>query len=299
MKIAITGGTGLVGSTLTKLLKSHGHDIVILTRGNNDSKDGIEYVQWLADDAQPELYLNDVDAFVNLAGVSLNEGRWTDERKAAIYNSRQEATNEVLRLIRVLEETPKTLVNASAVGIYPTSLDAEYTEASDEQAHDFLGKTVKMWEGLADQATEEGVRVVKTRFGVIFDQEAGAFPLIATPYKYNVGGKLGDGMQWVSWVHVEDVARALAFCLMNEDVKGVVNVTAPYPVRMKQIGDFIAEALNKPNWLPVPEAALKLALGEKSQLVLEGQKVLPTVLSDYDFDFNYPTITKALQQLLR
>lgn len=299
MKIAITGGTGLVGSTLTKLLKSHGHDIVILTRGNNDSKEGIEYVQWLVEDAQPELYLDNIDAIVNLAGVSLNEGRWTDERKAAIYNSRQEATNEVLRLIRVLDDTPKTLVNASAVGIYPASLDAEYTETSDEQAHDFLGKTVKMWEGLADQAKEEGVRVVKTRFGVIFDQEAGAFPLIAAPYKYNVGGKLGDGMQWVSWVHVEDVARALAFCLMNDDVEDVVNVTAPYPIRMKQIGDFIAEALNKPSWLPVPEAALKLALGEKSQLVLEGQKVIPTVLCDHDFDFNYPTITKALQQLLR
>lgn len=299
MKIAITGGTGLVGSALIKILQAHGHDIIILTRGSNDSKDGIDYVQWLVDDAQPELYLENIDAIVNLAGVSLNDGRWTDERKAAIYNSREQATTEVLRLIRVLDPTPKVLVNASAVGIYPTSLNAEYTETSDEQAHDFLGKTVSMWERLADQAVEEGVRVVKTRFGVIFDKEAGAFPLLAAPYKYNIGGKLGDGKQWVSWVHVEDVARALAFSLMNDEMEGVVNVTSPYPIRMKQIGDFIAEALHKPNWLAVPETALKLALGEKSQLILEGQKVLPTVLNKHGFEFNYPTITKALQQLLR
>lgn len=298
MKIAITGGTGLVGTKLTNILKAHGHDIIILTRSTNDSKDGIKYVQWLADEATPEIYLEGIDAIVNLAGVSLNEGRWTDERKAAIYNSRQDATNEVLRIIRALEKKPRVLVNASAIGIYPASQQAEYTEQSTEQAHDFLGKTVKMWEGLADQAAEDNVRVVKTRFGVIFDKEAGAFPLLAKPYQLGVGGTLGDGMQWVSWVHVEDVARALAFCLMEDDIEGVVNVTAPYPIRMKQVGDAIASVLQKKSWLPVPEAALKLALGEKSQLVVEGQKVMPTVLAAYGYEFNYPTINKALSHLL-
>lgn len=298
MKIAITGGTGLVGTKLTNILKAHGHDIIILTRSTNDSKDGIEYVQWLADEATPEIYLEGIDAIVNLAGVSLNAGRWTDERKAAIYNSRQDATNEVLRIIRALEEKPRVLVNASAIGIYPASQQAEYTEQSTAQAHDFLGKTVKMWEGLADQAEEDNVRVVKTRFGVIFDQAAGAFPLLAKPYQLGFGGTLGDGMQWVSWVHVEDVARALAFCLTEDRIEGVVNVTAPYPIRMKQVGDSIASVLQKKNWLPVPEAALKLALGEKSKLVVEGQKVLPTVLKKYAYDFNYPTINKALSQLL-
>jgi uncharacterized protein len=299
MKIAITGGTGLVGTKLTDVLKAHNHEVIILTRSSNDSKNGVEYVQWLADDASPELYLEGIDAIVNLAGVSLNEGRWTDERKAAIYNSRQEATNEVLRIIRALDTPPEILVNASAIGIYPASLEAEYTEESLEQAHDFLGKTVKMWEGLADQAAAEGVRVIKTRFGVIFDKDAGAFPLLAKPYKMGVGGKLGDGMQWVSWVHVEDVARAIAFCLMEDELSGIVNITAPYPIRMKQVGDAIASVLQKKSWLPVPEAALKLALGEKSQLVLEGQKVLPTVLTEYGYQFNYPTINKALHKLLQ
>lgn len=299
MKIAITGGTGLVGTKLTDVLKAHNHEVIILTRSSNDSKNGVEYVQWLADDASPELYLEGIDAIVNLAGVSLNEGRWTDERKAAIYNSRQQATNEVLRIIRALDNPPEILVNASAIGIYPASLEAEYTEESMVQAHDFLGKTVKMWEGLADQAATEGVRVIKTRFGVIFDQHAGAFPLLAKPYKMGVGGKLGDGMQWVSWVHVEDVARAIAFCLMEDELSGIVNVTAPYPTRMKQVGDAIASVLQKKSWLPVPETALKLALGEKSQLVLEGQKVLPTVLTARGYQFNYPTINKALHKLLQ
>lgn len=299
MKIAITGGTGLVGSKLTDILKAHNHEVIILTRSSNDSKDGVEYVQWLADDASPELYLEGIDAIVNLAGVSLNDGRWTDERKAAIYNSRQDATNEVLRIIRALDTPPDVLINASAVGIYPASLEAEYTEESLEQATDFLGKTVKMWEGLADQAATEGVRVVKARFGVIFDKDAGAFPLLAKPYKLGVGGKLGDGMQWVSWVHVEDVARAIAFCLMEDELSGIVNITAPYPIRMKQVGDAIASVLQKKSWLPVPEAALKLALGEKSQLVLEGQKVLPTVLTEHGYQFNYPTINKALHKLLQ
>lgn len=299
MKIAITGGTGLVGTKLTDVLKANNHEVIILTRSSNDSKNGVEYVQWLADDASPELYLEGIDAIVNLAGVSLNEGRWTDERKAAIYNSRQEATNEVLRIIRALDNPPEVLVNASAIGIYPASLEAEYTEESMVQAHDFLGKTVKMWEGLADQAATEGVRVIKTRFGVIFDKDAGAFPLLAKPYKMGVGGKLGDGMQWVSWVHVEDVARAIAFCLMEDELSGIVNITAPYPIRMKQVGDAIASVLQKKSWLPVPETALKLALGEKSQLVLEGQKVLPTVLTEYGYHFNYPTINKALHKLLQ
>lgn len=298
MKVAITGGTGLVGKKLTNILQENGYEVTILTRSETDLSSSPAKIQWLKEGSNPEQYLEGFDAFINLAGASLNEGRWTEEQKEAIYNSRKDATTELLRIIHALDKKPATLVNASAVGIYPTSESATYTENSTAKAQDFLGNTVAMWEQLADKAKEDSLRVVKTRFGVIFDKESGAFPLLAKPYKLHVGGNLGSGMQWVSWVHVEDVARALAYCLEDTSIEGVVNVTAPFPIRMKQVGETIAAALQTHHLLKVPSPILKVALGEKSKLILEGQKVIPTVLNESHFTFNYPTIAKALQKLL-
>lgn len=297
MNIVIAGGTGFVGRKLTTLLIQQGHKVIILTRNPSSVQGNIQYVQWLTPNAAPEKHLQNIDAFVNLAGVSLNEGRWTPARKQAIYNSRVDATNEIVRMISKLETKPKVLFNASAVGIYPISTSNTYTEDSKEFANDFLGMVVQHWEQHAEKAHDFGVRVVFGRFGVILGKDSGALPLMVLPYKLFAGGTIGSGKQWLSWIHVEDVARAIAFSLTNEAITGPVNITAPNAMRMREFGQTIGKVLGRPHWMPVPGFAMKLALGEQSQLVLEGQHVLPHVLLQHDFQFNYPTLEQALKNI--
>lgn len=297
MKVVIAGGTGFVGKQLTKLLQSEGHSVVILTRKPSYERGGIQYVQWLSSGANPEQQLGTVDAFVNLAGVSLNEGNWNTERKKAILDSRLSATSEIIRIIEALDIKPKVLVNASAVGIYPISNTAMYTEEHTNYANDFLGQVVQKWEQCASQATASNVRVVYSRFGVILGKESQALTLMALPYKLFAGGTVGSGQQWLSWVHVEDVARAILFAITNDNIHGAMNVTTPNPMRMKPFGQTLGKVLGKPHWIPAPSFALKLALGEKSVLVLEGQQVLPKVLQDNGFTFSFPTLESALKNI--
>lgn len=298
MKIAITGGSGFVGQELVKHLQQNGHEIIILTRKNNHFTNGIQYIQWLSKDSAPENYLEGVEAIVNLAGTSLNKGRWTEKHKKEIYESRISATNEVIRLLKILKSPPRVLVNASAIGVYPTSSATTYTEKSAENANDFLAKTVQDWEQSAIAAKNLGVRVVLARFGVILGNNAGALPMMVMPYKFYIGGTVGTGSQWVSWVHVVDVIKAIIYAIQNEKLDGIINVTSPNPVRMKNFGKMIASVTNRPHWLPVPAFMLKLALGKKSQLVLDGQRVLPKVLLTSDFQFQYPTLKNAFENLL-
>lgn len=299
MKIAITGGTGFVGKELTRLLHMQGWEIYILTRHPKQSSLGITYVEWLTDGAAPEKQLEGIDAFVNLAGTSINAGRWSEQQKKEIHDSRVKATKEVLRILKALEKKPEVLVNASAVGVYPASESAVYTEASTNYGQDFLAKTVIDWEKLASQATELGIRVAYGRFGIILGKEDGALPLMALPYKLFGGGTVGSGNQWLSWIHVYDVACAIQFAIETKELEGPFNVTAPHPKRMKEFGKEIGKAIGRPHWIPVPSFALKLALGEKSRLVLEGQQALPIVLQQHGFEFTFPHLQSALADLYK
>lgn len=297
MKIAIAGGTGLVGSKLVELLKARGDEIFVLTRGDEGVRDGVTYVKWMTDGAKPATTLEGIDAFVNLAGVSLNGGRWTEDFKKQIYDSRMQATNEAFNILQGLKNRPSVYVNASAVGIYPNSETEIYTETSNKVATDFLGITVKDWEQRAKMFGELGMRTAYTRFGVILDSEQGALPNIVKPYQFYVGGTIGSGEQWLSWVHIEDVARAILFVIDNESIEGPVNVTSPNVKRMKQFGKVVGDVLGKPHWLKVPRFALKAALGEQSQLVIEGQYVLPEKLLAHGFKFKYASLDDALRNL--
>ncbi|MFJ7408798.1 MULTISPECIES: TIGR01777 family oxidoreductase [unclassified Lysinibacillus] len=299
MKIVIAGGTGFVGKELTKLLKEQGHELFVLSRSNSKYENGIHYVQWLKDGARPEKELDeDIDAVVNLAGVSLNDGRWTKKQKKAIYTSRMEATLEIVRIIEQFKEKPNVLVNASAVGIYPPSTVTTYSENISDYAKDFLGWTVHDWERHAKRAENLGVRVALARFGVILGRDEGALPSMLLPYKLHIGGTIGTGEQWLSWIHVEDVARAIYFAITHSSINGPFNVTAPHATRMKEFGQTIAQVMGRRHWMPVPSFAMRLALGEQSMLVLEGQHVLPTVLETQNFEFNYPYLKEALENLL-
>lgn len=298
MKIVIAGGSGFVGQVLVEILQDGGHEIIILSRSAKSAKKNTTYVKWLGDGDIPENEIEYADAFINLAGVSINEGRWTTDHKKQIYESRMIATDELLRIISALQKKPSALVNASAIGIYPASTTAIYTEESKEMATDFLAKTVHDWEMKAAIVKEDQIRAVFMRFGVVLGTDGGALPLMALPYKLFGGGTVGSGEQWVSWVHVKDVARALVFALENTRLEGPVNVTSPFPQQMKYFGKTIGKVLNRPHWFPVPSIMMKIALGQKSALVLEGQHVLPAVLIDNSFEFQFPTLKSALDDLL-
>lgn len=297
MKIVISGGSGFVGTKLIEVLLMNGHEVVVLSRGKRENNNKVSYVQWLHAGLHPENEIKSADVFINLAGVSINEGRWTEEHQEKIYNSRMTATDELLRIIYALPEKPSLLINASAIGIYPASETTIYTEENKEVADDFLAKTVHDWEKKASVVENDGIRVVFTRFGIILGADEGALPLMTLPYKMFVGGTVGSGKQWLSWVHVEDVARAIAFIIQNDTIHGPVNITSPFPKRMKYFGQTIASVLHRPHWLPVPSPAMKLALGKKSALVLTGQHVLPTILEKNGFEFSYASLEKALQNI--
>lgn len=298
MKIAIAGGTGFVGKALTKDLLNKGHEVFILTRtSKKTSQEKLHYVQWLSPQSKPEKELDGLDAFINLAGESINSGRWTESRKERILKSRLDATQEVIRILEKLDHKPRVLINASAIGIYGTSLSKTFTENDTSYGQDFLASTVSAWESSALEAEQHGVRVVLCRFGIILDRTEGALPRIALPYRLFAGGTVGNGQQWLSWIHLEDVIRGIQFAIERDDLYGPVNFTAPQPIRMKEFGRTLGKILHRPHWMPAPGIALKLLLGEMSLLVLEGQEVLPEKLLLHDFRFAFPTLPPALKNI--
>ncbi|KKI90456.1 multidrug MFS transporter [Bacillus sp. SA1-12] len=299
MRIVIAGGSGFIGQKLTDTLVQEGHEIVILSRKKKNSSGQISYIQWLEKGTAPEKEIKLADAFINLAGVSINAGRWNSAHRKQIYHSRMKATDEIIRIISALPKKPSVYINASAIGIYPPSLTSVYTEDTFEPANDFLGKTVYDWEAKAKQVESLEIRAVLMRFGVVLGKKEGALPLMVLPYRLFAGGTVGSGEQWVSWVHVADVVRSIAFVIKNDRIFGPVNVTAPSPVKMKEFGRTIGSILHRPHWLPVPSIAMKLLLGQKSKLVLEGQHVIPKVLLEEGFNFNFSSLDSALVDLLK
>ncbi|MCM3006980.1 TIGR01777 family oxidoreductase [Priestia koreensis] len=300
MKIVIAGGTGLVGSALTKHFLQQGHTVAILTRNANKPKHdpNLSYIEWMKTDSYPEHEVEGADAVINLAGVSLNSGRWTEERKKAILSSRLDTTTEIVRILGALNQKPSVYINASAVGYYGTSLTDTFTDYSASSGDDFLAQTVKAWEQAAMQAENIGIRTVLARFGIVLDRNKGALPTMVLPYKLFAGGTLGSGKQWVSWIHIQDLVHILAFAIEHEDIEGPLNVTTPHPIRMKEMGKAISQAIHRPHWLPAPSFALKIVLGDMSLMVLEGQKVIPQKLGEHHYNFAYNNIDEALKDLL-
>lgn len=299
MKIAISGGTGFVGRALTKELLKLGHDIYILTRKPPQKKveERLTYVEWMSPGAEPAALLEGVDTFINLAGESISNGRWTKKRKDRILESRIKTTEAILGIIDSLEKKPLALINASAIGFYGTSTSRTFTERDKHPGNDFLAQTTVSWEKTALEAEKLGVRTVLMRFGIILGCDGGALPQMVLPYKLFAGGTIGSGKQWSSWIHIEDVVQAIIFIINNEKLSGPVNFTAPLPVKMKELGKTIGKVLRRPHWFPVPSFLMRLAMGEMSMLVIEGQRVLPEKLLNAGFHFSYETIDDALENI--
>lgn len=239
-----------------------------------------------------------IDAVVNLAGESINSGRWTKKRKEALLNSRTETTRILVKAMNNMNPKPSAYINASAIGYYGTSQTETFTEKSQRVGGDFLSRVALAWEKEAQEAEKAGIRTVYARLAMTLGNE-GALPLIVLPYIWFVGGSIGRGDQWISWVHIEDAVRAIDFAIQNSSLRGPLNVSAPEPLPMDEFGRKIARTLSRPHWLAQPGFLFRLALGERSQLVLQGQKVLPEKLLKHGFRFHYPDAEKALQNLLR
>ncbi len=297
MKIAISGGTGFVGEALTEHFTSQGNHVFILTRNpdGRPPKENVTYVKWLSEDAD-YTELAGVEAFINLAGETIN-GKWTDEKKDKILSSRIQATREMLRIIEKMDPKPHTLINASAIGYYGTSENEKFDEQTTDAGNDFLAKVTEKWEAEAIRAEQYGVRVVRTRFGLILDKEEGALPRMALPYKLYAGGPIGSGDQWYSWIHIDDIVYLIDFALHNESVTGPVNATSPHPVQMDDFGRLLGRTLNRPHWLPLPGIVLRTTLGEMSTLILDGQKVFPQIALERGYKFKYPTLSAALSAI--
>ncbi|MDT3494137.1 TIGR01777 family oxidoreductase [Bacillus toyonensis] len=297
MKIAISGGTGFIGKYLSTFFIQKGYTVYILTRKNKieTSNPNLQYVQWTPD--LPTFPLSSIDIVINLAGESINS-RWTKKQKEAILNSRLQATRGLIKQLQALSTKPHTFINASAIGYYGTSETESFTEQQETPGNDFLAKTVFLWEQEACKARSLGIRTIYARFGVILGADGGALPKMLLPYQFYIGGTIGSGNQWLSWIHIDDVVRMIDFIIHKKEINGPLNITAPLPIRMKEFGETMATIMRKPHWLPVPSFMLHALLGEMSILVLEGQHVLPSKAIEHGYQYTFPAIDHALQNIL-
>lgn len=299
MKIAITGGTGFVGKALTNFLLNEGHEIYILTRHQQKStQKNLTFIPWLGNHPLPIKQLDGIDAIVNLAGQTIN-ARWTNSMKEKIISSRMKATETVINLIQSVSKKPKVFINATAIGYYGTSLHQTFDETDITPGHDFLANVVVEWEQVAKKAENLNVRTVLSRFGVILHKSEGALPKMVLPYQLLIGGPIGSGKQWLSWIHLDDVVRMIDFAIQNECISGPMNVTSPNPKQNNDFGKELAKVLHRPHYLPVPSFMLRLLLGEMSMLVLEGQRVLPKIALENGFTFTYPELKDALEDIFK
>lgn len=296
-KYLITGGTGLVGSALVDKIKATDSHITILTRQDKYSEDvNIRYVNWSKDGWQAQV--PDIDVVINLAGASLSK-RWTEDYKRTIMLSRLQSTQTLYELFKDREKQPDVLFNASAVGYYKPDLNRTYTELDQMLPFDFLSEVCYQWEKRARQFEALGTRVVIGRFGMVLAEQGGSLPLMTLPYKLMVGGKLGHGLQWYSWIHLDDLTRAILTLTDDQDAKGVHNMTAPIAERQNFFGYTIGRVMHRPHYTWVPQWMMRLVLGEMSTVVLDTQKVVPNRLIARGFEFQYPNLKMALQNLLQ
>lgn len=287
MRVLITGGTGFIGQALVKALKDRGDEVVILSRSpasNPEVVTALEQVQL------------PVDGIVNLAGAGIVDKRWTAARKQLLRDSRINTTAKLLQWIAQQSQRPSVLVSGSAIGYYGSQL----SQMLDEGAQPVDGFTHQLcadWEAEASKATDLGVRVCLIRTGVVLGA-GGALQKMLPPFRLGLGGPIASGQQWMSWIHLDDEVRAILWLLDNPTLQGAFNLTAPEPVTNAEFSAILGKVLHRPAFLPLPGMVLKLMLGEASELLLQGQRVIPAQLQASGFEFRYPALPSALNQLL-
>ena len=293
-RIAISGASGFLGSALAAHLRAEGITIQRLRRGTHAAAPDVAFLPKSGEiDAAP---LSGVDAVVNLAGAPIAR-RWTDKRKREILESRIQSTRLLAQTVARLDPPPTVFVSGSAIGIYGDRGDEELDEGS-RPGNDFLAQTATAWEDAAEPARAAGVRVVFVRTGIVLDPAGGALGKLLLPYKLGLGGRIGSGSQWMSWIALEDWLNAVVFTLAA-DLAGAVNVVAPNPLPNADFARTLARVLGRPALMPVPEVVIDLLFGEMGRAALLGsQRVHPRRLQEAGFEFSYPTLEQALRAAL-
>ncbi|MEN9687918.1 MAG: hypothetical protein RL381_930 [Actinomycetota bacterium] len=290
-RIAITGASGLIGTALVGHLKSEGHTVQRFVRRPVVAPDEI---QWDPKTGYVDIEaLRGVDAIIHLAGVGVGDKRWTKKYKSEILNSRLLGTTAIAHAVN--EVKPQVFISASAIGWYGESGNRSVVE-TDRVGDDFLAAVCREWEGAADIVTD--VRTVKIRTGLVLDPTGGALGKMLPLFRLGLGGKLGNGKQWWSWITLHDVIRAITFLLENP-ISGPVNLTSPNPVTNQEFTSALARAMHRPALFPAPAIALKLALGGFSSEILGSKKVIPHVLTEAGFTWDYPHVSNALNALIQ
>ena len=297
LKVAITGATGFIGTALAHLLTTQGHTVVPVGRAADNGSSTIP--TWNSEDGllNPNT-LEGVDAVVHLAGESVAEGRWSRSKKQRIRTSREQGTSRLVKSLLELNEPPKVLVSASAIGYYGARGD-EILDERSTRGTGFLADVAEAWESTSLAATKAGIRVVNPRFGVVLSPAGGALAKMLPLFSVGAGGVLGSGRQWVSWISLDDAVSALLHCLMARHLEGPVNLTAPNPVDNRDLTRTLAKVLRRPAFARVPSLAAKVAFGEMAdEMLLTGSRVLPKQLLDSDHEFRHPDLETALRHLL-
>lgn len=305
MRIIITGGTGMIGSRLVATLAEAGHEVIVLSRSPQKYSfpDGARGEKWDAKTSSGWGHLADgADAIINLAGENIaGDGlvpdRWTAEKKRRIRESRLNVGEAVMEAIDRAAQKPAVLIQSSGIDYYGDSGDQIVTE--DSPAGDtFLAQVCVDWEDSTAEAETQGVRRVVLRTGVVFSMEGGALPITVLPFRFFAGGTLGNGRQWLPWIHIDDVVAAIVYLLEHESASGPINLVSPNPVQNKELAKAIGEVLKRPSFMPAPAFAMRLALGETADLVLHSHRVLPQKLQALSYPFRYTDVRVALRDLL-
>lgn len=294
MRILVTGGSGFIGATLVRALVARGHELWVLTRHPDKTAtrlpEGVVLVSTL-DEISNDARL---DAVINLAGESIAGGRWTRKRKQVLLDSRVGVTQALHALLRRLDHKPSVLINGSAIGFYGDAGNVELDETSPAVKRDFTYLLCDAWEKEARAIGQLGVRVCILRIGVVLARDGGMLAQLHPVYRLGLGALLGDGRQWFSWIHRDDLVNIILRCLETSSAEGVYNAVAPQPVTFRRFHETLAASVRRPALIRVPALPLRLVLGEMSSLLLGGQRVLPARLAQEGFTFRYADIATAL-----
>ncbi|HRN25819.1 MAG TPA: TIGR01777 family oxidoreductase, partial [Ignavibacteriaceae bacterium] len=298
----VTGATGLIGQKLVSALIERGDEVIIFSRDITKAKTIIpnanEYVEW--DYIKPELWktkLDNSDAVVHLAGTNLFAKRWNDSFKNEVLKSRQISTKNLVDAIKSCSNKPQVFISASGVGYYGDCGDTILDETSSS-GNDFLAEVCKVWEGESKRVEDAGVRSVQIRTGLVLSTEDGALKQMLPPFKFYIGGPLGNGKQWASWLHIEDIIGIYLHAIENTELRGAVNAASPNPVRMNEFTNTLGNVLHRPSLFPVPKFILRLVIGEAAEVVTASQRVDVQKLLNSDYKFKFDFIKEALKDLL-
>ena len=298
-KILVTGGTGLIGNMLTKKLQDQGYEVSIMTRSPERVKNLKAFYWDIKKQEIDEKCLDGVDTIIHLAGENIADGRWTDERKKALVSSRTESIGLIYDLMKRKEHQVKTVLSASAVGIYGDRGE-EILDETSKPGIGFLAYCCEEWEKAVEQGTDLGLRVAKFRIGLLLTPKGGVLDIFKLMVKTFTATKLGSGEQWFPWIHSDDLIGMFLWAVENEDAKGVYNATAPNPVRNKEFTKTLSDVLHRPFWpFAIPKAMFKLVMGEKSELVLMSTHTKADKIIKAGYTFKFLSLKSALEDLTR